>query len=160
MKILKVFTILSVLIISVYSFANLDFVQKSQVIKNNNSDDELDGKTFTGTATEITPPDVDRMPIVYNETITFQDGKLSCDSFNKYADASTDIFYNSEIDGRRAIAYTVINFNSFAKGNINGENVSLEFSGNIIAYKTLSGNLIIRYPDEREVKFFIQAEIN
>lgn len=160
MKILKVFTIVSVLVISVYSFANLDFDQKSQIIKTNKNDDELDGKTFTGTATEITPPDIDRMPIVYNETIVFQGGKLICESFKKYVDSNSDTFYNSEIDWRRAIAYTVVNFNSSVSGNVSGETVNIEFSGTVIAYKNLSGNLIIRYPDEREVTFFIQAKIN
>jgi len=33
------------------------------------ADDDLNGKIFYGKATEITPPDIDRMPRIYDEEI-------------------------------------------------------------------------------------------
>lgn len=160
MKNFKLLIILSVISLTVFSFINHDVIKNPLFNKSKTNDKELDGKTFTGTATEITPPDIDRMPKVYNETISFQDNKLICESFKNYIDSNTDVFYESAIDDRRLIAYTVVNFNSSAEGYINGEKVNLELNGSVIAYKNLSGTLIIRYPDKNEIKFFIEAVIN
>ncbi|HMS65945.1 MAG TPA: hypothetical protein PKD83_11915 [Ignavibacteria bacterium] len=158
MKNITAIIILLILTVSYFAFQSMD--DKRENNQNGNNDSELDGKTFTGKATEITPPDVDRMPIVYDETISFRDGKLFCESFNKYADAPSDINYTSEIDYRRAIAHTVVNFNSTSAGIVNGESVNLEIKGSVIAYKNLNGTLLITYPDKSEVKFLIEGIVN
>ena len=42
----------------------------------------LSGKTFLCRITEITPPDVDRMPRSYDEVIRFDNGKINSDLLN------------------------------------------------------------------------------
>ncbi|MBS1553043.1 MAG: hypothetical protein JST15_13340 [Bacteroidetes bacterium] len=118
-------------------------------------DNDLDGKIFYGKATEITPPYVDRMPRIYDEVIKFENGKLLCETFRNYSDA--DSYYSSVIDERRAIAYKVVTFNSFSTGSYNGESVSIEFTGNIIGDTRLNGTIIIRFPDNSELKFIVEA---
>ncbi len=122
------------------------------------ADDDLNGKIFYGKATEITPPDIDRMPRIYDEVIKFENGKLFCETFRNYSDA--DSYYSSAVDDRRAIAYKVILFNSSSTGYFNGEPVSIEFTGNIIGNTRLNGTVTVRFPDTSEIKFIIEAISN
>jgi len=124
----------------------------------NKDDDILNGKVFYGTATEVTSPDVDRMPKVYDEIITFQDRKLYCETIKNFSDAIEENYYCAAIDDRRAIALTVVNFNSAIKANLNGVPVTIDFSGNVIGDSRLNGILIITNPDKSEVKFLIEAQ--
>lgn len=120
-----------------------------------NSDDNLNGKVFIGTATEITPSDVDRMPVIYNEVISFQNGKMICESFKKYN--ITESNYTYAVDERRMTAMKIGNINSETSSLINGENVSLDFKGNIAGDTRLFATLTIRYSDNSEMKFQIEA---
>ncbi len=122
------------------------------------ADDDLNGKIFYGKATEITPPDIDRMPRIYDEVIKFENGKLFCETFRNYSDA--DSYYSSAVDDRRAIAYKVTVFNSSSTGYFNGEPVSIEFTGNIIGNTRLNGTVTVRFPDTSEIKFIIEAISN
>lgn len=117
----------------------------------------LDGLIFRGKATEQTPPDVDRMPLIYDEVIIFENGIVKSEVLKIYS--SNECKYTSEEDLGRMIAVKVIKFNSSSIGKINGSDVSIEFNGNIYADIKLSGDLIIRYPDNSEVKFLIEASL-
>lgn len=121
------------------------------------TDANLNGMVFRGKATEQTPPDVDRMPLVYDEVIRFENGIINCEVLKVYS--ANDCKYSSVIDDRRMIAVKVINFNSSSVGNIDGSEVRIEFNGSIYADIKLSGELIIKYPDNSEVKFLIEASL-
>ncbi len=116
---------------------------------------DLNGYTFTGTATELTPPDVDRMPLYYNESIRFENGKIYSDVLKKFSINESD--YTSEIDMRRMIAVKVVSFKSTGVGKMGGEDVSIEFSGEVYGDAKLSGELKIIYSNNNEVKFIIYA---
>ena len=141
--------ILFSIIILLISFSGLTMSQ---------ADDDLNGKIFYGKATEVTPPDIDRMPRIYDEVIKFENGKLFCETFRNYSDA--DSYYSSAVDDRRAIAYKVIVFNSSSTGYYNGESVSIEFTGNIIGDTRLNGTVTVRFQDNSEIKFAIEAISN
>ncbi len=119
------------------------------------SDADLNGMVFRGKATEQTPPDVDRMPMVYDEYLRFIDGKIYSDLLKIYSADSCS--YTSKVDDRRMIAVKVISFSSVTSGNMYGQDVNIEFSGDIFADLKLSGNLIIKYPDGSEVKFLVEG---
>ena len=139
------------LIFSVYIFiASMSFAQGSDV--------NLDGNIFTGTASEITSPDVDRMPIVQNESISFSEGKINSDVLKIYS--ADNCNYIAAIDDRRMIAMKVVNVQYSSEGTIDGKNVTIIFNGNIIGDRMLSGNLTVKYPDNSEVNFSIIAEKN
>ena len=117
---------------------------------------DISGTVFYGTATEVTSPDVDRMPIVFNETIRFDDEKVYSDILKiYYADKCN---YTAITDERRMMAFKVVNVQYFSKGIIDGINVNIEFSGNIIGENRLYGNLCIKYPDSREMNYTVSAE--
>ena len=121
-------------------------------------DGDLDGKIFYGKATEITFPDVDRMPLVIDETISFQNGKIDSEILKEYS--ASDCNYYSEIDGRRAIAFTVVEFNVSTNGQFGGREAAIDFSGEVIGYARLVGTIVIRYSDNTEVKYSVQAQSN
>ncbi len=141
-------TLISIILLSVSLYG-------MSVIK---ADDDLNGRIFYGKATELTPPDVDRMPRIYDEVIKFENGKLFCETFRNYSDA--DSYFTSYVDSRRAIAYKVVVFNSTSTGYYNGESVEMDFSGNIIGDTRLNGTITIRYQDNSELKFLIEATAN
>lgn len=116
---------------------------------------DLNGKIFRGTAVELTPPDVDRKPLIYNETISFEDGKLKCETFRKYGAA--DSYYSSKVDGRRAVAMQVINFSSQSSGSIDNLSAGIDFNGNIFGGTKLNGMFTIRFSDGNEIKFIVEA---
>lgn len=118
-----------------------------------NSAADLNGKIFRGTATEITSPDIDRMPVVYDELIRFENGKLFSQVLNIYS--ANDCSYTSAVDDRRMIALKVIEFNSEAAGKADGKDVSVNFSGNVFGDAKLSGTFVIKYPDGSEIQFLV-----
>ena len=122
--------------------------------KTNN--DDLNGKTFRGKATEITPPNIDRMPIVHNEFIKFENGKLYSDVFKIYS--VDECNYSAAVDDRRAIALKVVTFNAGSSGKIDGQDVYIELSGSVVGERGLSGTITIHYPDNSEVKFLVEAK--
>jgi len=121
-------------------------------------DGDLNGKIFYGKATEIISSDVDRMPLVIEETISFQNGKIDSEILKEYS--VSDCNYYSEIDGRRAIAFTVVEFNISAKGQVGGREAAIDFSGEVIGYVRLVGTIVIRYSDNTEVRYSVQAQSN
>lgn len=121
------------------------------------SESNLNGMVFRGTATEQTPPDIDRMPIIYDELIRFENGKINSEVLKVYG--ANDSKYSSELDNRRMIALKVVNFESSSAGSVDGTDVNIEFSGSIFADLKLSGDLVITYPDKSEVKFLINASL-
>lgn len=116
---------------------------------------ELNGMIFKGTATEITPPDVDRMPVFFNITLIFENGSLRTDAAANYS--INESAYSSEIDGRRMIALKVVNFKANTSGSINDENANIEFSGEVYGDAKLSGVMTIKFHDDRKVKFNLNA---
>lgn len=116
---------------------------------------DINGNIFHGKATEITPPDVDRMPQIYDETILFQNGKLECETFKKYR--AGESAYSSYVDNRRAIAMEVICFRTSSSGIINGQPAVINFAGNIIGRQKLNGTITIIYNDNSETNFIIEA---
>lgn len=88
-------------------------------------DGDLNGKIFYGKATEIINSDVDRMPVVIDEIISFNNGKIYSEILETYSVSDCD--YYSVIDGRRAIAFTVIKFNVSSKGHFAGREVTIVF---------------------------------
>lgn len=116
---------------------------------------DLNGKIFYGKATEILPPDVDRMPRVIDEIITFQNGVVSCESFKNVSVEQSS--YSSEVDGKRAIAFAVVKFNSSARNDRDGREVSVAFSGEVIGYQRLIGTIIINDAGT-ETQYSVQAE--
>jgi hypothetical protein len=44
----------------------------------------LEGRQFRCRISEITPPDVDRMPMVYDEVISFEAGRLVSDFMKRF----------------------------------------------------------------------------
>lgn len=135
--------LLIILIVSKISFAQ-------------SSDADLNGKIFTGTATEITPPETDRMPVVYDEVIRFENGKIFSKLLNIYS--SEDCVYTSAVDERRMIALKVVEFSSNATGKADGKDVQVNFSGNVFGNSQLSGTFVIKYPDDSEIQFLVSAK--
>lgn len=133
---------------------SLIFVFKGMII----IDDKLEGKVFYGKAVEITSPDVDRMPRLRDEVITFSEGKVSCEMFKDFS--VNESVYTSEVDGRRAIAVEVIVFNSSIKAVKDGKEVNIEFNGEVYGGNKLSGTMIITYPDNLKEEYSIVAETN
>jgi hypothetical protein len=117
-------------------------------------DGDLNGKIFYGKATEI----INRMPVVIDEIISFDNGKIYSEILESYSVSECD--YYSVIDGRRAIAFTVIKFNVSSKGHFAGREVTIDFSGDVIGYSKLVGTMLIRYSDNTEVQYSVQAQAN
>ncbi len=101
----------------------------------------LNGKQFRCRITEITPPDVDRMPMVYEEIISFDNGMLKSEFMKKFT--SSDFPFTASIDERRAIAFTVVMFDASGNGNRGTDRVSINYSGNVVAYAGLNGEILI-----------------
>ncbi|MEO8446304.1 MAG: hypothetical protein ABI528_02350 [bacterium] len=116
----------------------------------------LDGKSFKGTATEIKQFGADSIPKVIDAVINFSEGKISV-NITDYI-TMMDEEYSSEVDDRRMSALTVMNFYSNSTGSYFDENVEVGFSGSVFGDGSLSGNISLRFPDNREVKFFVIAE--
>ncbi len=125
------------------------------ISKAQSSESDLNGKIFRGKATEITPADIDRMPLVYDELIFFENGKLMSNVMKMYSADSCN--FTSGIDGRRMIAVKVVGFNSDTSGKADGQDVNLSFSGNVYGDAKLSGTLEIIYPDGSEIRFLVYA---
>ncbi|MBK9334325.1 MAG: hypothetical protein IPM96_18420 [Ignavibacteria bacterium] len=118
--------------------------------------EDLNGSRFRGKIAEETPPDVDRMPQVFEEMITFQNGKISAEILNKYS--VNDCSYSANIDERRMVAVKVVNFNSECQGSIDGENVIITITGEIYADLWMAGDIVIRIKDKPDLIFRISAE--
>lgn len=129
-------------------FASISFAQTEEV--------NLDGNVFKGSASEITPADVDRMPVVFDETFIFSGGKIESEVMKIYSADKTG--YAAFTDDRRMIAMKVVNVRFSSEGFIDGKNVTLQFNGNIIGDNMLSGNMKVIYTDNSEVNFSIIAE--
>lgn len=123
-----------------------------------NTEADLNGKTFTGTITEIASTDADKVLLAYNEIIRFENGNIYFDLLSRYS--VTGLPYTSEVDGRRMIAAKVVLFNSHYSGIGDDNEIDIEISGEVIGDKNLSGMLTIKYKDRREVKFKIEAQSN
>ncbi len=132
------------------------FVLISSVCYSQNAEVNLEGSIFTGTATEITSPDADRMPMVYNETIKFIGDKIHSNVFDLYSAGNCS--YMAVIDDRRMIALTVVNLQFVSDGVSEGKSVLIKFNGNIIGNNMLTGNMTVIYPDSSEVNFSIISE--
>ncbi|HMS33752.1 MAG TPA: hypothetical protein PKC91_06665 [Ignavibacteria bacterium] len=128
--------------------ASISFAQGAEV--------NLDGNIFKGTASEITPSDADRMPVVFRETIIFSDGKIDSELMKIYSAGKCS--YTAVTDDRRMIAMKVVNVQFISDGFTDGKNVTLKFNGNLIGENMLSGNLTVLYPDNSEVIFSVIAE--
>ncbi len=120
------------------------------------TDADLNGTEFYGTATEVTSPDTDRMPIVLNEKIRFDSRKVNSEILKIYS--ADNCSYTAVIDDRRMMAFKVVNVQFFSPGIIDGINVNIEFSGNIVGDKRLYGYLTVKYPEQREVNYIISTE--
>ena len=72
----------------------------------------LSGKTFLCRITEITPPDVDRMPRSYEDVMRFDNGRINSNFLKRFV--AEDIPFTAAIDYRRAIAFTVVEFSANA----------------------------------------------
>ncbi|MBK8982756.1 MAG: hypothetical protein IPM38_10660 [Ignavibacteria bacterium] len=118
--------------------------------------EDLNGGRFRGKIAEETPPDVDRMPQVFEEMITFENGKISGEILNKYS--VNNCSYSAVIDERRMVAVKVVNFNSECQGSIDGENVIITITGEIYADLWMAGDIVIRVKDKPDIKFTISAE--
>lgn len=105
------------------------------------NDAGLNGREFKCRFTEITPPDVDRMPKYFEETVYFEDGKLSFGFLKRYDSGSVP--FSAEIDERRMVAFTVVNFSSSGDGKAGDFPVSITFDGSVLGYVGLSGELRI-----------------
>ncbi len=103
----------------------------------------------------MTPPDVDRMPMVHTELLRFENGIIHSKVLNIYGVESCA--YTSQLDDRRAIAMDVTTFNTNTQGIFNGREFSAVFTGEVIGDKTLSGTLIIRFSDNTDIKYLIEA---
>lgn len=101
----------------------------------------LNGKEFRCRITEITPPDVDRMPMIFEEVVSFDNGLLRSEFLKKFT--LSDFPFAASIDERRAIAFTVVMFESTGNGNKGSEPVSIKYSGNVVAYAGLNGEILI-----------------
>ena len=121
------------------------------------TDADLNGTEFYGTATEVTSPDIDRMPVMLNEIIRFENGKVNSDFLKIYS--ADKCFYTAVIDDRRMMAFKVVNVQFFSLGILDGINVNIEFSGNIIGDKRLYGNMTIKYSENRVENYTISAEL-
>lgn len=101
----------------------------------------LNGRQFRCRITEITPPDVDRMPMVYDEVISFEAGKLVSNFMKRFI--YEDVPYSAGIDERRAVAFTVVNFEAQGNGTKGDSPVSITYTGNIAGYVGLYGQILI-----------------
>ena len=101
----------------------------------------LEGRQFKCRISEITPPDVDRMPMVYDEVITFEAGRLVSDFMKRFI--SEDVPYSASIDDRRAVAFTVVAFEAQGNGTKGDSSVSITYTGNIAGYVGLYGEILI-----------------
>jgi len=117
---------------------------------------DINGTVFYGTATEVTSPDVDRMPVIFNETIRFDDGKVDSEILKIYS--ADNCNYTAITDERRMMAFKVVNVQFYSQGIIDGINVNIEFSGNIIGENRLYGNMCIKYPDSSEMIYTVSAQ--
>ncbi|MDQ3020300.1 MAG: hypothetical protein M3R36_06990 [Bacteroidota bacterium] len=125
------------------------------VIFSQTNDDYLNGKIFRGTATEITPPDVDRRPIFYEELIRFENETIISEVLKIYS--ACECKYTSSYDERRMVAVKSVEFISNTTGRVDGRTVEIEYQGNIYGDAKLSGVITIKYPDGNEIKFTVDA---
>lgn len=101
----------------------------------------LSGKTFLCRITEITPPDVDRMPRSYDEVIRFDNGKINSDFLKRFV--AEDVPFTAAIDYRRAVAFTVVEFSANANGTYSDRPVTLSYKGNVVGYVGLNGEITV-----------------
>ena len=101
----------------------------------------LSGKTFLCRITEITPPDVDRMPRSYDEVIRFDNGKINSDFLKRFV--AEDVPFTAAIDYRRAVAFTVVEFSANANGTYSDRPVTLSCKGNVVGYVGLNGEITV-----------------
>ncbi len=101
----------------------------------------LSGKVFLCRITEITPPDVDRMPRTYDEVIRFDNGKINSDFLKRFV--AEDIPFTAAIDYRRAVAFTVVEFSANANGMYSDRPVALSYKGNVVGYVGLNGEITV-----------------
>lgn len=113
----------------------------------------LDGKIFFGKAVEIASPENDRTPVLMDEVIVFDKGNVSCGLFKNFSVDKSN--YTAEVDGRRAIAIEVIVFSSSFTTVYNGSEVLIEFTGEVFAGEKLSGNLKIKYFNNKTEEYTI-----
>jgi hypothetical protein len=101
----------------------------------------LNGRQFICKITEITPPDVDRMPMFYDEVIRFEGGKISSDFLKRFI--AEDVPFSATVDDRRAIAFTVVEFSASGNGQKGDSPVSITYKGNVVGYIGLNGEIEI-----------------
>lgn len=99
----------------------------------------MNGKQYVCRITEITPPDVDRMPVFSTETVIFENGRIVFDFLRRFE--SESIQYTAAIDERRAVAFTVVEFRSETAGSRSGIPVEVSFTGSVVGYVGLSGEI-------------------
>lgn len=117
----------------------------------------LDGKTFRGTATEITPPDIDRMPKVFAESISFSNGMMTATTLRNFSVSETPYWY--EKDERRMIATDVYVIKAKPTGEKDGTSVEIEFTGDASDGTKLTGILVVKFSDNYEETYSIEAEL-
>jgi hypothetical protein len=122
-----------------FVFAVMSITTSSVYAQDNSAG--LNGKQFRCRITEITPPDVDRMPMVYEEVIAFEGGKITSDFLKKFI--TDDVPFTASIDERRAIAFTVVEFEASGNGTKGESPVSIAYKGNVVGYVGLNGEILI-----------------
>ena len=114
----------------------------------------LNGRQFKCRITEITPPDVDRMPMVYDEVISFEAGKLVSNFMKRFI--NEDVPYSAGIDERRAVAFTVVTFEAQGNGRKGDSPVSITYTGSVAGYVGLYGEILINGNGIRE-KYIVET---
>ncbi len=114
----------------------------------------LEGKSFKCRLTEITPPDVDRMPRIILEEFRFTGRSIASSFLKTYI--TEDIPFSAQIDERRAVAFTVVDFNSNAEGTKDNLPVKIDFKGSIVGFIGLNGELSITYNGIEE-KYMVES---
>lgn len=117
--------------------------------------DALEGKIFSGKATEILDHAEDRVLRVMNETLKFQNGRIESEVLKTYSVPGCN--YTSEIDYRRAIAFTIVNFKTDCE-TIGTDSANVSITGDVIGYSRLIATITIKYPDNTEIKYSVQCE--
>jgi len=117
----------------------------------------LDGRTFYGKAIEVTPESQNYPAKLWDEVISFENGKVNCEFFKEYN--IKDCFYSAAIDGRRAIMVEVISFNAFTTTERNGKILEIEFSGDVFARTKLSAVLKVSSENKIAEEYSIVSEI-
>lgn len=131
----------------------LVIILTSSLTFSQNNADNLNDKKFSGTAAEILPPDVDRLPMVFDETINFQNGKFYSSIFRLYGIEEAD--YTSFVDDRRMVALEVIKIYAEGEGSADGKKVKVVFDGEILGDTRMSGTIKAIYQDNSEANFLV-----